>query len=120
MLKGATVTFMVSTITVTALGLAGFAFAPAAAANPAPATHIIDIRRLQFEPMSLTVALGDTVVWINRDIVPHTVNVQKGQRESGHLEQDDSWRVTATASDTLPYYCTYHPTMRGTVIVKGG
>ena len=31
--------------------------------------HTIEIRGMEFHPAELTVALGDTVVWINRDVV---------------------------------------------------
>ena len=86
-------------------------FAEASATGPT--LHIVDIRGLRFEPGELRVAEGDTVVWINHDLVPHTVAAVDSSWSSGGLAADGSWRrVVGTESE---YYCEYHPTMRGRI-----
>ena len=106
------------TMTIAVFALAGFVFVCVGEANPAPSTHVIELKQLRFRPPTLTVARGDTVVWINHDIVPHTATELDGEWDSEGLEQDASWRHVVTTG-AVHYYCKYHPTMRGTIIVKG-
>ena len=35
-----------------------------------PKTHTVTIEGMRFQPEALTVARGDTIVWVNKDIVP--------------------------------------------------
>src|SRR5204862_476961 len=46
-------------------------------------THTVEIRGMEFHPAELTVAVGDTIVWINRDIVPHTATAGGGAGSQG-------------------------------------
>ncbi len=95
----------------------GLSLADSGEANPAPSYHVIEIRQLEFQPAELTMAAGDTVVWINRDIVPHTVTGLDAEWNSGELKKDESWEWIAGTDGTTPYYCEYHPTMRGSLVV---
>ncbi len=81
---------------------------------------MVEVRQLRFQPETLTVAWGDTVVWINRDIVPHTVTALDAEWGSDRLEKDATWRHVVKSNGTVRYYCTYHPTMRGIVVFKEG
>jgi len=55
-----------------ALCLVLWAMGRAAATAPRPVTHTVTIEGMQFRPQALSVALGDTVVWVNKDLVAHT------------------------------------------------
>jgi plastocyanin len=55
-----------------ALALAGGAGA-ALARSPKPATHTVVIDATSYQPARLVVHLGDTIVWENKDLFPHTV-----------------------------------------------
>lgn len=79
--------------------------------------HTIEIRAMAFHPDTLTIQPGDTVVWINHDIVPHTAT-SAGKWDTGTLTQRATGRYVAGRSGRLTYVCTLHPTMRGTLIVK--
>lgn len=81
-----------------------------------PQTHTIEIRGMEFHPAELTVAVGDTVVWINRDIVPHTATTQDW--DTGLLSQEQSGRTVAPHSGTVRYVCNLHPLMRGTLVIR--
>lgn len=84
----------------------------------APSTHTIEIRGMEFHPAVLTVAVGDTIVWINRDIVPHTATARgRTMWDTGQLLQGQTGRYIARGRGTARYACTLHPTMRGTLIV---
>lgn len=84
-------------------------------------THTIEVRGMEFHPAELTVALGDTVVWINRDVVPHTATASGPPKwDTGHLMQGDSGggRYVTRKAGVFHYICGLHPTMRGTLIVR--
>ncbi len=85
--------------------------------NPAPKTHTVVIDGFKFQPALLTVNVGDTVVFNNKDMVPHKA-VAEGKFDSGKLEQGKSWTYTAKDKGTFNYICTYHPNMKGQLIVQ--
>lgn len=102
-----------------ALALGPRAPATAPGATPAPRTHTVAIRGMAFVPATVTVAPGDTIRWVNEDIVPHTASAE-GVFESGDLRDAGgawSW-VVADRKGAIPYVCRYHPTMKGTVEVR--
>ena len=84
-----------------------------------PATHTVTIDATSFTPASLSIRAGDTVVWVNKDILPHTAteSAKKGF-DSGMLATGASWKRTFTAKGEVTYVCVYHPTMKGRVQVK--
>jgi len=75
--------------------------------------HVVEIQAFQFQPKQLTVAPGDTVVWINRDIVPHTVTENAGSWRSQPLEEGQSWKVVVERQGSSGYFCEFHPHMTG-------
>ena len=101
MSQGATTSLVASTMTATAVVLMVFGLALPGEPNPSPTYHVVDVRQLQFEPAHLTVAPGDTVVWINRDIVPHTVTALNAAWGSGGLEKNASWQQVVTMDETV-------------------
>ena len=88
--------------------------------NPAHAaqTHIVEIEDFVFSPSELTVNHGDTVVFVNKDIVPHTATANDGSWDSGDMQPGDEWSFVASDEGVFDYFCTYHPRMVGTLIVK--
>ena len=89
-----------------------------AAALAAGKTHTVQIEGLKFNPERLEVAAGDTVVWINKDVVPHTVTSGQAKVESGEIAPGKSWRFVAKKKGEMPYICRIHPTMKGVLVVK--
>ena len=96
------------------------AAALAAACSPrhAATTRAVHIRAFQFAPAVDTVQAGDTVVWTNDDIVPHTATALGKEFDSGSIDVGASWRHATSAPGTFEYECTLHPTMRGTLVVR--
>lgn len=80
-------------------------------------THAVRIKSFAFAPVRLEVQPGDTIVWTNDDIVPHTASA-KSSFDSKGIEPGKSWRFVASAKGTLAYLCTFHPTMKGEIVVK--
>jgi len=74
---------------------------------------------MAFQPAELTVERGDTVVWINRDIVPHTATAAEPPAwTTGNLLQHRSGRYVAGRPGTVHYFCDLHPVMKGTLRVR--
>ena len=100
------------------IGAAAFVcLGTAAVGTAAAATHTVVIEGVKFEPESLTVNRGDTIVWVNKDPFPHTVTA-KGAFDSHDIAAGKSWKYTARKSGEFPYVCTLHPNMHGMLTVK--
>jgi len=75
------------------------------------------IDNFTFEPAQLTVKVGDTVTWTNRDDIPHTV-VSAGKFRSKTMDTDGTFAFTFTAAGEYKYFCSLHPHMTGIVKVE--
>jgi plastocyanin len=82
-----------------------------------PAVHHVEIRAFRYQPDTLTAATGDTVVWINRDVVPHTATAG-GAWDTGQINASGEGRAVAGAPGTHDYVCAYHPNMRAVLVVR--
>ena len=102
--------------TVALLGLLSWATAGCVSAKPK--SHTIAIRDFQYVPDSVIAQVGDTLVWTNEDIVPHTATAKGKDLDSRTLEPKQSWRFVAVRPGTYTYVCAFHPTMRGTLVVR--
>lgn len=94
-----------------------FALLPALAATAVAETHTVTIVGMAFEPATLTVRRGDTVVWRNQDVVPHTATAP-GSFDSGLIAAAASWSWTAARAGRFDYVCSYHPGMKAAVVVQ--
>src|SRR5688572_33388255 len=90
----------------------------AGAAKAAPRVHTVVIEGMRFQPAGLTVAAGDTVVWINRDMVPHTATSASARFDSHEIASGKSWTYTVRATGEFGYICTYHPLMKAILRVR--
>ena len=85
----------------------------------APATqHTVTIEGMQFNPPQLTVHRGERIVWVNKDLFPHTVTSAARVFDSGGIAANGSWSFTPRKPGSYPYGCTFHPTMKGTITVQ--
>jgi plastocyanin len=71
----------------------------------------------EFLPRTVTINAGDKVTWVNDDDVAHDA-VGSGWSTS-ILQQYDQDSVRFNRAGTYRYICSIHPTMRGTVVVRG-
>ena len=76
-------------------------------------THVVEMRAFVFQPDTVRAAVGDTVVWINRDLVPHTAT--SSEWDSGEMKQSAEWRLVVESEGEVSYLCTLHPSMTGVV-----
>ncbi len=93
---------------------------PSVTANdqPSAANAEVKIDNFSFGPQTLTIAVGATVTWTNRDDIPHTVVSTDGVFKSKVRDTDEEFSYTFTKAGTYPYYCSVHPKMTGKVVVQ--
>ena len=80
-------------------------------ASPAPRRFILEIDKFEFRPQRLPLRPGDTVVWKNLDIVPHTATAIDGSWDTGTIEARGEWEGVVTQEMLIGYYCRFHPSM---------
>ena len=72
-----------------------------------------------YKPKSITVHLGQRIVFSNASNAVHTVTADKGKAfDSGNIATGKSWTFTAKHVGVFTYHCVYHPLMHGKIIVK--
>lgn len=97
------------------LGLLGCTDADAAASGD-PRTHDVTMRAVSFAPKELVVAVGDTVQWVNADIVRHNA-VRPGLFDTGELRPGNKYVWVPSDTGEVSYRCTIHQRMRARVTV---
>jgi plastocyanin len=85
---------------------------------PAPATADVKVDNFGFGPATLTVAVGTTVTWTNRDDIPHTVVSTDSVFKSKVLDTNEKFSYTFAKPGTFPYFCSIHRKMAGKVVVQ--
>lgn len=98
----------------TLLALAG---APAA---PAQQTQTVETQDNRFVPATFTVRVGDTIVFKNTGVAPHTATAKDGSFDTGNLNPGEEKPVTITRAGTISLFCIYHETlgMVGTITAQ--
>ncbi len=82
-----------------------------------PKTHVIEIKQMKFVPEQITVQPGDSIKWINKDIVSHNVAEEESELwKSKNLETGDTFSIKV--SETASYLCTIHPVMKGIISIN--
>ncbi|MGO4671341.1 cupredoxin family copper-binding protein [Bosea sp. 2YAB26] len=86
-------------------------------AVPAQAETIqVGIDRLVFSPAEITMKVGDTVEWLNKDILAHTATVKGGMDVM--IQPKKSASLVLQKMETVEYYCRFHPNMKGRITVS--
>jgi len=86
------------------------------AAMPAGAETIqVTIDRLVFSPATVEAKVGDTIVWVNKDMFAHTATVKGGWEVM--IPPKKSASLTLKAAGPVDYFCRFHPNMKGRLLV---
>jgi plastocyanin len=93
-----------------------YIFLTGASAVAEAKTHEIIIESMKFNPSEFHVQKNDTVLWKNKDIVPHTVTAPN-LFDSNAIESEKSFRYRVKKSGEISYTCRFHPTMKAKIIV---
>jgi plastocyanin len=79
-----------------------------------PATIQIAIDNLVFAPAEVSVKVGGTIEWINKDVLAHTAR-------NGDFDVITPPKKTVTSvlkkAGTVEYYCRYHPNMKAVLTI---
>ncbi len=78
----------------------------------------VNIEKMAFSPQIIAVNAGDTVQWVNKDTVPHTVTSDGALLwDSGTIQPGASFERQFKFAGSYPYHCGIHSTMKGTVVI---
>ena len=84
-----------------------------------PGADEVWIQGMAFDPATITVTTGTTVLWTNKDAIGHTVTSDSGLFDSGTaVNTNGTFSYMFATAGTFTYHCKIHPMMTGTVIVK--
>lgn len=96
---------------------AALVVAPAAAGAAAgPSTHVVVIDKMKFGPVPAKVRVGDTIVWVNKDLFRHTATARNRSFEVD-LAPTKTAKTVVRKSGAIPFYCRFHPGMKGQLTV---
>ena len=90
---------------------------PVAAAPDTGDGASVSIIDFAFEPAELTVSAGSAVTWTNNGAAPHTATASDQSFDTSVLNPGDNASHTFTEPGEFAYFCAFHPSMTGTVIV---
>ena len=96
--------------------VATFSQDTSSAVTTAQSANVVLIENHSFNPASLTIKVGDSVTWTNKDSASH--NVIFADFESDLLKKEDSFTHTFDTAGTFTYICGPHPYMEGTIEVQ--
>jgi plastocyanin len=81
------------------------------------ATIQITMENLVIAPAQVTAKVGDTIEWINKDILAHTATARNGDWDV-MLPPKKSGTLVLKKAGTIEYYCRFHPNMKATLTVE--
>jgi len=82
-----------------------------------PELHVVEIKDMKFQPESLSVKRGDTIMWINHDMVTHCVTEEKTKAwTSSNIPANASWKMVF--KNNADYFCAIHQVMKGKITVQ--
>ena len=80
-------------------------------------TDTIEISEMKFHPEELMITKGDTVIWINHDLVSHCVTEEFSKAwTSSPIPAGASWKMAVT--EGAHYYCAIHVVMKGSIALE--
>ena len=88
--------------------------APAPAPVPLTVKIVGSVGSFAFVPNPLTAVVGDTLVWLNDDVVPHQILLEDGT-DLGLLMPGQSSVPVALAAPSTGYHCAFHASMVGAI-----
>jgi plastocyanin len=75
----------------------------------------VRIDKMEYSPAEVKAKVGDTVEWINADVLAHTATV-KGDWEVV-IPTKKTGKAVMKKAGAVDYYCRFHPNMKGRVVV---
>jgi plastocyanin len=89
-----------------------------AMAVPAQAETIqITLENLGFVPAEVSAKVGDTIEWINKDVLAHTATARNGDFDVTMPPKKTVTSVLKNAG-AIEYYCRFHPNMKAVLKIE--
>jgi plastocyanin len=98
-----------------ALGLAALLILPVGCSDD-PYAHVVDVQNFTYSPAQSELGAGDTILFVNHDVVPHTATVRDRTWDTGEIAAGDTARVAVPAAGE--YFCVFHPNMTASVLMS--
>ena len=76
----------------------------------------ISMENLEITPAEASVKVGDTIEWINKDVLAHTATARSGDFDV-MLPPKKTGTLVVKKAGTFEYYCRSHPNMKATLNV---
>lgn len=98
---------------------AAFAQSTKGASAASPSTgkeYTVVMSNMDYAAMPPGLKVGDTIVWVNRDTVIHSVTARDHSFDL-RLNPGQSGKMTLTTAGHIAFYCLFHPNMRGSMTV---
>ena len=89
----------------------------ASTATAAPHTYTVVMDKLKFGPLPTQLHKGDTIVWVNKDMLRHTATATDHSFDVD-LMPGKAGKTVLTKTGAITFICRYHPNMRGVLQVK--
>jgi plastocyanin len=104
---------------ITALGLVAAAAiaAPIASAQTTGHEYTVTMSNMDYGAVPSKLKVGDTIVWVNHDTVAHSVTARDHSFDL-RIPPNHSAKQPLTTAGRIPFYCLFHPAMRGTLNVE--
>lgn len=83
----------------------------------APHTYMVIIDKMKFGPMPAGLHKGDAIIWVNRDFLRHTATATDHSFDVD-LQPGAKAKTLLKKSGSIPFFCRYHPGMRGVLQIK--
>ena len=82
----------------------------------APRTHTVVIDKMKFGAIPTNLRVGDVILWVNKDIFRHTATA-RDHSFNVDIAPSQTARTVLRRSGAVPFFCTFHPGMKGQLIV---
>jgi plastocyanin len=76
----------------------------------------IVMENIGFVPATASAKVGDTIEWVNKDILAHTATARNGDWDTTIGAKKTTIQVLKRAG-TIDYYCRFHPNMKGRLTI---
>ena len=80
------------------------------------ATIEITMENMAIAPAETSAKVGDTIEWVNKDILAHTATARNGDWDVT-MPPKKTVTLVLKKAGTIEYYCRFHPNMKATLTV---
>ena len=78
--------------------------------------YTVTMSNMDYGALPPGLKVGDTIVWVNHDTVIHSVTARDKSFDI-RINPGQSTKMPLMTAGRFPFYCLFHPTMRGTLTV---